>query len=189
MSKAPFCWIEVQHCAKESLDSLFLLPLVLFWHQPLSGFPLAAPASSQHFFLPLLKDVQIRLISDSKLPRGVDASVQACLSLDIRPRMISWPLWAWHEINNHTHSCQIVNSFTAGEESVQSNCFFSLNDFYGYFSWRENVLCLWIVLILQLPPTLFRLRCAVSYNLHYISRRTLSYIVNSLATLSGRVSR
>lgn len=54
----------------------------------LSGFPLAAPAPQQ-FFLPLLKDVQIRLISDSKLPSGVDASVQACLSLDIGPGMIS----------------------------------------------------------------------------------------------------
>lgn len=43
----------------------------------------------QQFFLPLLKDVQIRLISDSKLPSGVDASVQACLSLDIGPGMIS----------------------------------------------------------------------------------------------------
>lgn len=132
---------------REVLDCVFQLPSVLFWHQALSGCSLwLLRLPPQQFFLPLLKDVQIRLISDSKLPSDVDESVQACLSLDIGPGMISWPLWAWHKINNPTLSCQIVKHFTGGEKKCQFHDFFYI---FSIFHFGENILYIWIVLNLQ----------------------------------------
>lgn len=54
--------------------------------------PLGAPTSSTQSSPSLFKDVQMRLISGSKLPVGVDVSVCGCLSLDISPGMNCWPI-------------------------------------------------------------------------------------------------
>ncbi len=42
-------------------------------------------------FLPQSEDMQVRLISDSKLPVGVNVSVDCCVSLYVSPEM-NWKL-------------------------------------------------------------------------------------------------
>lgn len=91
-----FAPIDKHHCAFGTPRTCLILVSSHYWSRfgtsrcLVSLWLLLLPP--QQFFLPLLKDVQIRLISDSKLPLGVAASVQACLSLYIRLGMISWPL-------------------------------------------------------------------------------------------------
>jgi len=46
------------------------------------------PVSAWDFFPPQSKDMQVRLIGDSKLPIGVKASMNGCLSLSVSPAIV-----------------------------------------------------------------------------------------------------